>query len=289
MNKVGCCYHPKLPDDLGRRIAEELAAVAAKYVAETWVAPAWDDEATDKHMPGTDLLICLGGDGTVLRAAQLVVANDAVLLGVNMGRLGFLTELDAGAAKERLPDIINGAGRIEERAMLHAEGVQPDGDNGGDAPAIHDALNDVVIGRRTLGRTVQVSVQVDGSPLADLRADGVIIATATGSTAYSLSAGGAILPPESEEIMMTPLAPHLASNNSIVLPSRSVIEVRLAVGEATFSVDGERDHDLQAGETVRVALSPHRARFLRLGEPTKFYGRLARRLNWLGKPGGNSE
>ena len=289
MNKVGCCYHPKLPDDLGRRIAEELAAVAAKYVAETWVAPAWDDEATDKHMPGTDLLICLGGDGTVLRAAQLVVANDAVLLGVNMGRLGFLTELDAGAAKERLPDIINGAGRIEERAMLHAEGVQPDGDNGGDAPAIHDALNDVVIGRRTLGRTVQVSVQVDGSPLADLRADGVIIATATGSTAYSLSAGGAILPPESEEIMMTPLAPHLASNNSIVLPSRSVIEVRLVVGEATFSVDGERDHDLQAGETVRVALSPHRARFLRLGEPTKFYGRLARRLNWLGKPGGNSE
>ena len=289
MNKVGCCYHPKLPDDLGRRIAEELAAVAAKYVAETWVAPAWDDEATDKHMPGTDLLICLGGDGTVLRAAQLVVANDAVLLGVNMGRLGFLTELDAGAAKERLPDIINGAGRIEERAMLHAEVVQPDGDNGGDAPAIHDALNDVVIGRRTLGRTVQVSVQVDGSPLADLRADGVIIATATGSTAYSLSAGGAILPPESEEIMMTPLAPHLASNNSIVLPSRSVIEVRLAVGEATFSVDGERDHDLQAGETVRVALSPHRARFLRLGEPTKFYGRLARRLNWLGKPGGNSE
>ena len=289
MNKVGCCYHPKLPDDLGRRIAEELAGVAAKYVGETWVAPAWDDEATDKHMPGTDLLICLGGDGTVLRAAQLVVANDAVLLGVNMGRLGFLTELDAGAAKERLPDIINGAGRIEERAMLHAEVVQPDGENGGDAPAIHDALNDVVIGRRTLGRTVQVSVQVDGSPLADLRADGVIIATATGSTAYSLSAGGAILPPESEEIMMTPLAPHLASNNSIVLPSRSVIEVRLVVGEATFSVDGERDHDLQAGETVRVALSPHRARFLRLGEPTKFYGRLARRLNWLGKPGGNSE
>ncbi len=289
MKKVGCCYHPKLPDDLGRRIAEELAGVAAQHVEETWVAPAWDDEATAKHMPGTDLLLCLGGDGTVLRAAQLVVANDALLLGVNMGRLGFLTELDAGAAKEQLPDIINGAGRVEERAMLHAEVVQPGGENGDKAPARHDALNDVVIGRRTLGRTVQVSVQVDGALLADLRADGVIIATATGSTAYSLSAGGAILPPESEEIMMTPLAPHLASNNSIVLPARSVIEVRLTVGEATFSVDGERDHDLQAGETVRVSLGPHRARFLRLGEPTKFYGRLARRLNWLGEPGGDPE
>ncbi len=289
MKKVGCCYHPKLPDDLGRRIAEDLAGVAAQHVEETWVAPAWDDEATGKHMPGTDLLLCLGGDGTVLRAVQLVVANDALLLGVNMGRLGFLTELDAATAKERLPDIINGAGRIEERAMLHAEVVQPDGGNGDEAPARHDALNDVVIGRRTLGRTVQVSVQVDGSLLADLRADGVIIATATGSTAYSLSAGGAILPPESEEIMMTPLAPHLASNNSIVLPSRSVIEVRLAVGEATFSVDGERDHDLQAGETVRVSLGPHRARFLRLGEPSKFYERLARRLNWLGEAGGAPE
>ena len=219
----------------------------------------------------------------------MVVANDALLLGVNMGRLGFLTELDASTAKERLPDIINGAGRIEERAMLHAEVVQAGGENGDKAPAMHDALNDVVIGRRTLGRTVQVSIQVDGSSLADLRADGVIIATATGSTAYSLSAGGAILPPESDEIMMTPLAPHLASNNSIVLPARSVIEVRLTVGEATFSVDGERDHDLQAGETVRVSLSPHRARFLRLGEPAQFYGRLARRLNWLGESNGAPE
>ena len=106
MKKVGCCYHPKLPDDLGRRIAEELAGVAAQHVEETWVAPAWDDEAIAKHMPGTDLLRCLGGDGTVLRAAQLVVANDALLLGVNMGRLGFLTELDASTAKARLPDII---------------------------------------------------------------------------------------------------------------------------------------------------------------------------------------
>ncbi|MCH7699511.1 MAG: NAD(+)/NADH kinase, partial [Chloroflexi bacterium] len=245
--------------------------------------------ATRQHMPDTELLLCVGGDGTVLRAAQLGVISDALLLGVNMGRLGFLTELDSATAKKRLPDIIAGAGRIEERAMLHAEVLAPDGDNGDKAPARHDALNDVVIGRRTLGRTVQVSISVDGSPLADVRADGVIIATATGSTAYSLSAGGAILAPESKEILVTPLAPHLASHNSVVLPPSSVIEVELAVGEATFSVDGERDLDLQAGETVRVALSPHRARFVRLGEQTEFYSRLARRLNWLGEPGGASE
>ncbi len=293
MKKVGCVYHPKLPNDLGRQVAEELVGVAAKHVEETWVAAAWDDDIPRKNMPDTDLLLCIGGDGTVLRSAQLSVLSDALLLGVNMGRLGFLTELDAATAKKRLPDIIAGAGRIEERAMLHAEMLAPDGEPGSDsadkAPARHDALNDVVIGRRTLGRTVQVSISVDGSPLADMRADGVIIATATGSTAYSLSAGGAILAPESREILMTPLAPHLASHNSVVLPPSAVIEVQLAVGEATFSVDGERDLDLQAGETVRVALSPHRARFVRLGEQTEFYSRLARRLNWLGEPGGASE
>ena len=289
MKKVGCVYHPKLPNDLGRQIAEELIAIAAEHVDETWAAPAWDDDVPRKNMPDTDLLLCVGGDGTVLRSAQLSVLSDALLLGVNMGRLGFLTELDAGAAKERLPEIIGGAGRIEERAMLHAEMVQPDGDNGGKAPARHDALNDVVIGRRTLGRTVQVSISVDGSPLADVRADGVIMATATGSTAYSLSAGGAILPPESEEILLTPLAPHLASNNSVVLPPSAVIEVRLAVGEATFSVDGERDVDLQAGQTVRVSRSPHRARFIRLHDQKDFYSRLAHQLNWLAEPGGSSE
>ncbi|MCH7698680.1 MAG: NAD(+)/NADH kinase, partial [Chloroflexi bacterium] len=158
MKKVGCCYHPKLPNDLGRHVAEELVAIAAKHVEETWVASAWDEDATSRHMPDTELLLCVGGDGTVLRAAQLGVISDALLLGVNMGRLGFLTELDSATAKKRLPDIIAGAGRIEERAMLHAEVLAPDGDDGDKAPARHDALNDVVIGRRTLGRTVQVSI-----------------------------------------------------------------------------------------------------------------------------------
>lgn len=281
MNKIGCCYHPKIPEDFGRRIANELAAVARPHVAETWVASAWDEEETREQMPGTDLLLCIGGDGTVLRAARAVVPHETLLLGVNMGRLGFLTELDAPAALRRLPEVIAGAGRIEERAMLHAEITQP-GLGDGETPARHDALNDVVIGRATLGRTVQVSVRVDEAPLADLRADGVLVATATGSTAYSLSAGGPVLPPESRDILFTPLAPHLASHNSVVLPPTAAIEVELARGqEATFSIDGEPDRDLAAGDTVRVTLSPHRARFLRLGPTTHIYGRLARRLGWL--------
>jgi NAD+ kinase len=281
MNKIGCCYHPKLADGLGARVADELAAVAARHVEATWTASAWDEDALRAHVPGTDLLLTVGGDGTVLRAARAVVPHPTLLLGVNMGRLGFLTELDARSALERLPDVIAGAGRIEERAMLHAEIVSPR-EHDGERPARHDALNDIVIGRVTLGRTVQVAVRVDGTPLADFRADGVIVATATGSTAYSLSAGGPILPPESREIMLTPLAPHLAPNNAIVLPPGAVVEVQLAAGQqATFSVDGERDLDLAAGETVRVTLSLHRARFVRLHPPAQFYERLARRLNWV--------
>lgn len=276
MNKVGCCYHPKLPDEIGRRIAEELLGIAARQGADTWLASAWDEEATRLQMPGTDLLLSIGGDGTVLRAARAVVPHATVILGVNMGRLGFLTELDAASALERLPEIMAGAGRIEERSMLHAQVLAAQATS-----ARHDALNDVVIGRATLGRTVQAAVSIDGALLAEYRADGVIVATATGSTAYSLSAGGPILPPESRELLLTPLAPHLAARNSVVLPPSAVVEVQLPQGQqATFSIDGERDLDLAAGETVRIELGPHTVRFLRLGPPAEFYDRLSRRLNW---------
>ena len=264
-------------------------AIAAQHGMETWAASAWDEAATAEQMHDTDLLLCIGGDGTVLRCARSTVLHPTLLLGVNMGRLGFLTELDAATAKERLPEIIGGAGYVEERAMLHAEVVRPEGSEG-DTPARHDALNDIVIGRATLGRTVQVTVRIDAAVMAELRADGVIVATATGSTAYSLSAGGPILPPESSDILFTPLAPHLASRNSVVLPQSAVIEVQLAPRQqATFSVDGERDLDLAAGETVRVSLGPHKARFLRLRPRTDFYQRLARRLNWLGHDGADTE
>ena len=283
MIKVGCCYHPKLAGEPAGRFAEELRAIAAQHVSETWIADAWDEEATRRHVPGTDLLVCVGGDGTVLRAARAVVTHETLLLGVNMGHLGFLSELDADAAVSRLPEVIAGAGYVEERAMLHAQILKTAGGDGGETAARHDALNDVVIGRVTLGRTVHMTVAVDGSLLADFHADGIIVATATGSTAYSLSVGGPILPPESGEMLLTPLAPHLAPRNSVVLPPSAVIEVKLAPGQqATLSVDGERDLDLgKGGETVRVALGPNRARFLRLGPPAEFYTRLAGRLNWL--------
>ena len=168
-----------------------------------WATSEWDDDALRSDMPGSDLLICLGGDGTVLRAARTVAPNPVPILGVNMGRLGFLAEVRPDELVERLPDVLAGRYRVEERAMLKAS-----------VPAwgiTYDALNDVVVGRQTVSRPIYVDVRVDGSQLAIHRCDAMIVATATGSTAYSLSAGGPILHPESRDIVLTPVAPHIAA------------------------------------------------------------------------------
>ncbi len=144
------------------------------------------------------------------------------------------------------------------------------------------ALNDVVVGRAAIGRTVQFTVQTDDTLIGSYRADGVIIATATGSTAYSLSVGGPIMHPESREIIVTPVAPHLAPANSIVLAEGASVEVQIAPRQrAILSIDGEPDMDLTGGDAVRVRASGHVARFLRLGPPGDFFVRVGRRLNWL--------
>lgn len=281
MNKVGIVYHPKL--EAAHRLAEDLRAVAEREVPQVWVGDAWDEQATHDHSPGTDLLVCVGGDGTVLRGARATVPHEPLLLGVNMGRLGFLTELDPEGALARLPDILKGEGRIESRAMLRVQARTA-------AREAHlHALNDAVVGRASLGHTVHLSVAVDGATIADLRADGLIVATATGSSAYSLSAGGPILHPESKHLLLTPLAPHMAARNSMVLPPDAKVTVRLADGPlASLSVDGEANLELAQGDEAQVALSPHVARFIRLGDPGDYLQHIALRLGWL-RPAAGTE
>jgi NAD+ kinase len=276
MKKVGVTYHPK--SDVARGVAEQARARIAATIPDVWIASAWDEDARGEHIPGTDLVICCGGDGTVLRAARAVVPHAVTLLGVNLGRIGFLTEVTAPELFERLDAILAGEGRVEQRAMMHTELVR-DGER---SEAHHDALNDVIVGRAGIGRTVQFTVRTDGTPVGMYRADAVIIATATGSTAYSLSVGGPILYPESHEILVTPVAPHLAPANSILLPEGSTVEVEVAQGQrAIASIDGQPDMELAGGDKVRVRTSQHTARFLRLGDKGTFYTRVARRLNWL--------
>lgn len=274
--KVGVTYHPK--SEAARTVAEETGRRLERLVEHVWVASAWDDGPLDGDVPDTELLICCGGDGTVLRAARAVVPHDVSLLGVNLGRIGFLTEITPAALFDRLEDIVGGAGRVETRAMIEAETVRA----GVEIRDHFHALNDVVVGRAAIGRTVQFTVRTDDTMIGGYRADGVIIATATGSTAYSLSVGGPILHPESREIIVTPVAPHLAPANTIVLPVGSQVEVQIAPRQsAILSIDGEPDMDLAGGDIVRVRTSGHVARFLRLGPPGDFFLRVGRRLNWL--------
>ena len=197
MNRIGIFYHPKMA--VACALAEELRSALSPQVKEVWTGAAWDDDSVKVNIPGTDLLITVGGDGTVLRAARAIVPHDVVILGVNLGRLGFLTELRGDEALPRLPDVLAGGWSVERRAMLHAQVLSERGGRVilGARPYLH-ALNDVVLGRTALGRTVVVSTFIDGELVADYRADGIIVATATGSTAYCQAIGGPILHPEAQ-------------------------------------------------------------------------------------------
>jgi len=276
MKKIGITYHPK--SEAARRVAEDIATRLKGRVPEVWLASAWDEPARDEHVPGTDLVICCGGDGTVLRAARAVIPHPVAILGVNLGRIGFLTEIAPSDLLARLDEIVEGGGRIETRAMIETHTRRADGTAG---EHFH-ALNDAIVGRAALGRTVQFTVRMDGTTVGSYRADGVIVATATGSTAYSLSVGGPILHPESREMIVTPVAPHLSPANSLVLPAGALVEIEIAAAQhAILSVDGQPDVELAGGDAVTVQTSDHAARFLRLGPAGDFFTRVGRRLNWL--------
>jgi NAD+ kinase len=272
VNKVGVFVHSRWSAAV--ELAQRVRALLGERGVEVWQTSDWDDSAVSESLAGTDLLICLGGDGTVLRAARVIVPHPVPILGVNMGRLGFLTEVRPGELVDRLADVLEGRCRTEERTMLQAQ-VPSWG-------ATHHALNDVVVGRASIGRPLYVEISVDGVRLAVHRCDAVIAATATGSTAYSLSAGGPILHPEARELLLTPVAPHLGSARPLVLPPDAVIDLTVTADkEAVVSFDGQIDRTLASGDAVTVCRSAHSARFLRFSKPQEYYGVLAEKLGWL--------
>ncbi len=257
-----------------KELVDGLRSALDAQVEEVWQTSSWDDSAALEKIEGTDLIICLGGDGSMLWAARAMVPHPVPILGVNMGRLGFLAEIGPKDLMGMLPRILAGKGRVEERVMLQAQ-----------VPAwgqTFHALNDVVVGRSMAGRPVYLDASVDGRRLAVYRCDAVVVATATGSTGYSLSAGGPILHPESRHIVLTPVAPHLVPARPLVLPEDAVVDLVVSMEEgATVSIDGQVNRSLDSGDAVSICRSPHVARFLRLSHPADYYGALAERLQWL--------
>ena len=272
MNKVGVFIAARWRG--AEELLESLRGALASRVEQVWQTSSWDDSSAQEQIEGTDLIICLGGDGSMLWAARAVIPHPVPILGVNMGRLGFLAEIGPKQLMDKLPRVLAGECRVEERAMLQAQ-----------VPAwglTFQALNDVVLGRSLAGRPVYLDVSVDGRRLAVYHADAVIVATATGSTGYSLSAGGPILHPESQDMVLTPVAPHITPARPLVLPRDAVIDLVLSTEEgAAVSIDGQVNRTLDTGDAVSVSRSPHVARFLRLSESSDHYRILAERMEWL--------
>ena len=273
LRRVAVFHHPKSEGAIAfaRQVAIEFERVGIpSAVSSVWDSAAWD------CLDGADLLVCIGGDGTVLRAAQVNLGTGIPLLGINMGRLGFLTDTSPREFFDSFERLLAGDWRIEDRAMVRADYM---GD--GDGPRTFHGLNDVVVSHRSPGRPIYVDLAVDGAQVAVYRCDGIIVATPTGSTGYSLSAGGPILAPTEHHLVVTPVAAHLALGRSLVLQPDSDVQLRVTSDHgAILSVDGQEDIVVPSGVLVDARMSEHVTRFVRFREPSTFYGELAEKLEF---------
>ena len=274
---VGFAYNPMISRTSGfvESLVDELG-----LRHKSWVSAASDVDLHLERLQRTSALITAGGDGTILRVARRVAQHGVPILAINMGRVGFMTELSVDDAAERIPEYLDGSTRVEHRMMLRASLQEADGSS--DGIELH-ALNDVVITRGSPPRLLDVETRIDGVLLTTYRADGVIVSTPTGSTSYSLSAGGPILYPEAKEIVIQPLAAHMSFQTGLVVSQDSVVELTLKRGrDAIMSVDGSTDA-IEAGQTVVIERSPYVASFLRKDPAESFYSTLTQRLGVSGR------
>ncbi len=275
MNRVGILYHPMI--EAAYKLAKELEVFLVASGVSVWLCSAWEGEQVKAQVNNTDLVLSVGGDGTILRAAQAVVPSPIPITGINLGKLGFMTELNTGEALAKLPALMAGEGWIDERALLEAQLFPPDEEP---RPShMFYALNDVVVARGAIARVVYVEAFIDDEPLTTYKADGVIVATATGSTGYSLAAGGPILHPQAKESLLLPITPHLSSVYPLVLPSTVIVRLRInTVHQATLSIDGHINLPLSNGAIITVKHSSNTVRFLRIHPENYFYSSLEQRL-----------
>jgi NAD+ kinase len=273
MERIGLLHHPKLPAT--QPLAEQMAGASKEYGLTAWLASTWDEETVLAEIADLDLLVTLGGDGSILRAARMAAPHNIPVLGVNMGRLGFLAELDPDEWAEALPRLLSGDFWLEERMMLYVEYHR------GQQCRRYEALNDVVISRGSLARLVRLETHIDGSFLTTYAADGLIVSTPTGSTAYAFAAGGPVLPPQLKNILLLPIAPHLSMDRAIVLSQGAVVKTLVHTDhQAILTVDGQFEYELKNGDLVTVQACQHVSRFVRFQDETYFYRTLMERLRW---------
>lgn len=272
MKRFGLLHHPRIAES--QRLAQETEAGLQALGATVWRAAAGDEAEVLRQAPESDVLITFGGDGTIVRAARITARHDLPILGVNLGRLGFLAELQPGEVSDSLGALLSGQYRLEERMMLQA-----DLRRGQRVARSFEALNDVVVSRGSIARVIRVDTHIDSQFLTTYVADGVIVATPTGSTAYSLAAGGPIVDPRLVNMLLTPIVPHLTVATSLVLPATARVRLEVSAEyEATLTIDGQVGLPLTEGDAVTVTASGNVCRFVRMGEPGYVYRTLLQRL-----------
>jgi NAD+ kinase len=272
VSTIGIICRERSPD--AAQLAVYLLERLRKVGKRVWSFGRGQESRIIDSLADTDLVFVLGGDGTILSVARLCAHAQIPILGINFGRVGFLTELEPGEVEEKLPLYLSGDYWIDERSMLEAEVV---GDGGLEQLI---ALNDIVVVRGAEPRVIQLNIWIDEHLYHTTVADGIIVSTATGSTAYNLAAGGPILHPQVRSSVITPIAPHLAADRSLILEPSSVITLELG-GEsnlALLSADGQINRDIISGMKVVIRGSTHVTKFLRHRPTTFFYRVLSRML-----------
>lgn len=257
----------------GSPAAEEITqSLLAAGLEKVVSSSAEDQDFRERIRAGEfELVIAVGGDGTMLRAGHLCAPLGIPILGVNLGRFGFLMEVKKDHWPDILPRLLVADYRLEERMMLHVEHWREK-----DLLGSYEALNEVVVSRGRLVRPIQVAARVDGYRLASFVADGLIVSSPTGSTAYALAVGGPILPPELQNILIIPVAPHLSIDRAIILPADVCVSVTLQTyHEAVISLDGQNPIEVINGDSIRVSRAQYSVTFLRFQDPGYFYRNLA--------------
>jgi NAD+ kinase len=276
--RIGFAYNPTQEPTV------ELAARASGWCRmrgiDDWQSPAGDLDTMLRELPTTDALVVLGGDGTFLRASRAVAEIDVPILGINLGKVGFLSKAEAADLETVLERIANGEFTFDERMVIEGRIRRGGGDS--DEAERYVDLNDIVVARGELARVCRLDVSIDDTHLATFIADGLVVASPTGSTGYSFSAGGPILDPVSRNLVVTPIAAYLSALRSVVASPEQVVRCRVVdAHEALVSIDGREDQRLAVGDIVEVRALERPVRLLHPRGALSFWDLLRHKVELL--------
>lgn len=272
MKKFAIIYHPL--NEGASEVAGRIEQFLISRGLSAWLCSAWEGDSLKEHLPHMDCAVTVGGDGTILRTAQAVVPHAIPIIGINLGKVGFLTEIAPGDAMEKIALFLAGGGCIDKRDMLEAKLF----DENKREIRSFNVLNDIVVARGEIARIINIKADIDGVALTTYKSDGVICATATGSTGYSMAAGGPILHPQSPAYLLSPIVPHLSFDKILVIPPTSIVRLQVAaIHRAVLSIDGHLSLPLEGGYTIEVRHSDIKTCFWRTNTGS-FYSTLEKRL-----------